>query len=66
MYLIDYRVDITTILSTSTLSMKIFRSKFLNVDIPIFKRLDDTFIRKSYFGGPARAGPGRPGPGLSN
>ena len=35
----------------STLSMKIFRSKFLNVDIPILKRLDDTFIRKAYFGG---------------
>jgi DNA polymerase type B, organellar and viral len=51
MYLTNYNVDITTILSTSTLSMKIFRSKFLNVDIPILKRLDDTFIRKSYFGG---------------
>jgi len=51
MYLMDYRVDITTILSTSTLSMKIFRSKFLNVDIPVLKRLDDTFIRKAYFGG---------------
>jgi hypothetical protein len=51
MYLIDYQVDICSILSTSTLSMKIFRSNFLNVDIPILKRLDDTFIRKAYFGG---------------
>lgn len=51
MYLMDYQVDICSILSTSTLSMKIFRSKFLNVDIPILKRLDDTFIRQSYFGG---------------
>ena len=50
-YLKNYNVDITTILSTSTLSMKIFRSKFLKVNIPILKRLDDTFIRKSYFGG---------------
>jgi hypothetical protein len=47
----DYNVDITTILSTSTLSLKIFRSKFLNVDIPILKRLDDIFIRQAYFGG---------------
>jgi len=34
-------------LSTSTLSLKIFRTKYL--DIPILK--DDNFIRKSYFGG---------------
>jgi DNA polymerase type B, organellar and viral len=50
-YLISYNVDITTIVSTSTLSLKIFRSKFLQEDIPIFKRIDDTFIRKAYFGG---------------
>jgi hypothetical protein len=43
--------DITTILSTSTLSMKIFRSKFLKVNIPVLKRIDDDFIRKGYFGG---------------
>jgi len=51
MYLQDYNVDICSVLSTSTLSMKIFRSKYLNVDIPILKRLDDSFIRNSYFGG---------------
>jgi hypothetical protein len=51
MYIKEYNVDITTILSTSTLSMKIFRSKFLKVNIPIFKRIDDTFIREAYFGG---------------
>jgi hypothetical protein len=51
MYLQKYNVDICSILSTSTLSLKIFRSKYLNVDIPILKRRDDTFIRKSYFGG---------------
>jgi hypothetical protein len=50
-YLKNYKVDITTILSTSTLSMKIFRSKFLKVNIPILKRRDDNFIRNSYFGG---------------
>lgn len=51
LYLQKYNVDICSILSTSTLSLKIFRSKYLNVDIPVFKRRDDTFIRKSYFGG---------------
>jgi hypothetical protein len=51
LYLTEYNVDITSILSTSTLSMKIFRHKFLKVNIPILKRIDDSFIRKSYFGG---------------
>jgi len=31
--------------------MKIFRSKFLKVNIPILKRIDETFVRKTYFGG---------------
>jgi DNA polymerase type B, organellar and viral len=51
MYLRDYQVDICSILSTSTLSMKIFRSKHLKVNIPVLKRRDDNFIRNSYFGG---------------
>ena len=50
-YINDYNVDITTILSTSTLSMLIFRSKFLRVKIPVLKRIDDAFIRQGYFGG---------------
>jgi len=53
-------VDICSILSTSTLSLKIFRSKYLplpkasaegKVNIPILKRRDDTFTIQSYFGG---------------
>jgi hypothetical protein len=51
MYLTEYNVDISSILSTSTLSLKIFRQKFLKINIPILKRIDDTFIRNSYFGG---------------
>lgn len=51
MYLLDYNVDITTILSTSTLSMKIFRKKLLKVNIPILKRIDNDFIRQGYLGG---------------
>jgi hypothetical protein len=51
MYLNNYKVDITSILSTSTLSLKIFRKNFLKVNIPILKRRDDTFLRNAYFGG---------------
>nr|YP_009710785.1 DNA polymerase type B [Amanita thiersii]QFZ98734.1 DNA polymerase type B [Amanita thiersii] len=50
-YILEYNVDISTILSTSTLSMKIFRSNFLKVKIPILKDDVDNFIRKGYFGG---------------
>jgi hypothetical protein len=50
-YFRDYQVDICSILSTSTLSLKIFRSKYLKVNIPILKRRDDTFTIQSYFGG---------------
>lgn len=47
----EHNVDITTILSTSTLSLKIFRQNFLKTDIPILKDSEDSFIRKGYFGG---------------
>jgi hypothetical protein len=50
-YLRDFNIDITSIVSTSSLSLKIFRTKFLNVDIPILKGSTDRFIRNSYFGG---------------
>jgi hypothetical protein len=47
----DYSVDITSILSSSSLSLKIFRQIFLEHDIPILKDSVDSFIRKGYFGG---------------
>lgn len=50
-YYNDFKVDITTILSTSTLSLKIFRKHFLKHNIPILKGTEDSFIRASYFGG---------------
>jgi len=50
-YLAQHNVDISTILSTSTLSLKIFRTNFLKHDIPVLKPSQDQFIRKSYFGG---------------
>ena len=50
-YMKDFNIDICSIVSTSSLSLKIFRTKFLNVDIPILKGSEDFFVRKSYFGG---------------
>jgi len=50
-YLDNFSVDITDIVSLPSLSFKIFRSKFLEYDIPILKPSQDTFIRKGYFGG---------------
>ena len=50
-YYSKYEIDITTVLSTSTLSLKIFKKKFLDVKIPILKDKTDVDIRSSYFGG---------------
>ena len=50
-YFGDYSVDISTILSTSTLSLKIFRQNFLKKEIPVLKDSEDNFIRRGYFGG---------------
>jgi hypothetical protein len=50
-YYNDYKVDLGNALSTSNLSLKIFRSHFLKVNIPILKGWHDNFIRKGYFGG---------------
>lgn len=50
-YLENYQVDITTIYSTSTLSLRIFRQHHLLFPIPILEVNQDKFIRFSYFGG---------------
>ena len=50
-YINEYNVDITSIVSTPSLSMRIFMLKFLKFDIPILKRVQDKFIRKGYYGG---------------
>jgi hypothetical protein len=47
----NYKVDITTIVSASSLAFKIFRTKYLNVNLPIPLPNEDHFIRDSYFGG---------------
>lgn len=52
-YTSSYNIDITDsgVLSTSSLSLKIFRTHFLNHNIPILKSWSDNFIRKAYLGG---------------
>lgn len=49
LYISNYKIDITTILST--LSLKIFIIKFLDTDISILNSSDDSFIKNSYLGG---------------
>jgi hypothetical protein len=51
LYLEKYFIDICDVLSASSLSLKIFRTHHLNINIPILKNNVDSFIRKSYFGG---------------
>ena len=50
-YFSNFKVDITTIVSSPTLSLKIFRSKFLSLSIPILTRDVDEFVRFGYYGG---------------
>ena len=49
----QYKLNFKSILSVSDLSFKIFRKNFLSEKIKIVKStlVNDTFIRKSYFGG---------------
>lgn len=47
----NHNVDICTIWSTSTLSLKIFRLKFLKQTIPSLSKHQDRFIRDGYYGG---------------
>jgi hypothetical protein len=50
-YIDNYGVDIADIWSTSTLSLKIFRLKYLKCNIPLLDKVQDDFIRKGYYGG---------------
>lgn len=48
-----FNIDLTTTYSSSHLSSKLFRTHYLDVDgIPLLPKYVDTFVRKSYFGGP--------------
>lgn len=50
-YWFNYKVDITSIVSASSLAFKIFRIKYLKEPISIPTPNEDYFIRESYFGG---------------
>nr|YP_010852411.1 DNA polymerase [Lactarius subindigo]WGL35963.1 DNA polymerase [Lactarius subindigo] len=50
-YINEHQVDIATIWSTSTLSFKIFRPKFLDINIPTLTKNLDSIIRLAYIGG---------------
>jgi DNA polymerase type B, organellar and viral len=50
-YIEEHQVDIATIWSTSTLSFKIFRQKFLEMNIPTLSKTLDSLIRLAYIGG---------------
>ena len=47
----DYTVDITSIVSASSLAFKIFRTKYLKQSIQIPLPEEDRYVRESYFGG---------------
>lgn len=50
-YISEHEVDIASIWNTATLSLKIFRQKFLETNIPILSNKLDSIIRHSYIGG---------------
>jgi hypothetical protein len=50
-YFNKFGVDIESIYSTATLSLKIYRTKFLDKNIFILPQHTDLFIRQGYFGG---------------
>lgn len=50
-YFRNYKVDITSIYSTATLSLKIYRSSFQDIPIFILPHHIDNFIRSGYYGG---------------
>jgi DNA polymerase type B, organellar and viral len=51
MYIAEHKVDLATIWSTSTLSLKIFRQNFLEINIPTLTNKLDSIIRLAYIGG---------------
>ena len=50
-YFQRFNVDIADCYSLPSVSLKIFKTNFLKLDIPILKGGHDIFIRRSYFGG---------------
>jgi len=49
-YINDHLVDIATIWSASTLSLKIWRQNFLDILFNSLSNVNDIFVRYAYFG----------------
>lgn len=49
LYWSNYKVDIASIVSITSLAVKIFRLLFQFMDINVLRRNPDSFIRQSYF-----------------
>ena len=50
-FISKYGVDIVDVLSLPSLALKIFRLKYLKINLPVLNRINDDYIRRSYFGG---------------
>jgi hypothetical protein len=51
LYFNKYGVDICDVVSTASLSFKIFRKDFLKKEIPLLTNSEDNFVRDAYLGG---------------
>jgi hypothetical protein len=51
LYWDEFKIDIESVYSTATLSLKVFRTNFQDKDIFILPQNIDSFIRKGYYGG---------------
>jgi hypothetical protein len=51
LYFEQFNIDICDIVSTASLAFKIFRTHFLETEIPLLTPFEDEFVRMSYLGG---------------
>jgi hypothetical protein len=51
LYFDKYGIDVCDIVSTASLSFKIFRKHFLTKEIPLLTNAEDQFVRAAYLGG---------------
>jgi hypothetical protein len=51
LYFKEFQIDISSIYSTASLAFKLYRTKFIPVDIPLLTPDEDRYIRKAYLGG---------------
>jgi hypothetical protein len=51
LYFDQFNIDICDIVSTASLAFKIFRTHYLETEIPLLTPFEDEFVRTSYLGG---------------